>query len=256
MKSYYFSHDCNAQHDPKITKLLVKMGWEGYGLFWALVERLSSETDYRMKIEYDCIAFALRTDEDRIKNIIEDYDLFTIKGKYFYSERLNKCMALRDEKSEKARRSVQKRWDKTKKENTNVLLPNNERNTIKGNESILDKSKEDNKKKIIKRKSLEVRKQEFSTSVKVFEKEFSKKLCNDFIAYWTEKNPSGRKMRFEMQKTFENKRRLTTWNNNNFNNGKKNRFISDDDYDHQKREERRLQENKELKKKYSHIFNQ
>lgn len=55
-------------------------------------------------------------------------------------------------------------------------------------------------------------------------------------------------MRFEMQKTFEIKRRLTTWKNNNFNNGNKNGFISDNEYDHQKREERRLQENRELKK--------
>ena len=52
-------------------------------------------------------------------------------------------------------------------------------------------------------------------------------------------------MRFEMQQTFEIKRRLTTWKNNNFNNGKKNGFISDNEYDHQKREERRLQEKRE-----------
>ena len=233
------------------------MGWEGYGLFWALVERLSSETNYKMKTEYDCIAFALRTDEDRIKSLIEDYNLFVVEGKYFYSERLNKCMALRDEKSEKARQSVQKRWNKVNKENTNVLHPNNERNTIKGNESILNKSKV-NKSKEDKKKDLEVRKNTFATSVHNF-KEFPEKMRKDFISYWVEMNHSKTKMRFQMQKTFENKRRLTTWKNNKFNsNGKsgKSTFMSDKDYDLQKKEQRRLSENAKIKEKFSHIFEQ
>ena len=35
-----------------------------------------------------------------------------------------------------------------------------------------------------------------------------------FIAYWTEPSKSGRMVKWEMQKTFEIKRRLTTWLNN------------------------------------------
>ena len=251
MKSYYFSHDCNAQHDPKVTKLLVKMGWEGYGLFWALVERLSSESDYKMKKEYDCIAYALRTDEERIKSLIEDYDLFTIEGEYFYSERLNRGMELRDEKSEKARQSVQKRWDKAKKDDTNVIRPKYERNTIKGKESILNKSILKNKES--KKKNLEVRKQEFSSSVHKYS-EISKNMRNDFISYWTETNHKGKKMRWEMERTFEPKRRLTTWKNNNFNNGQKNGYVSDADYDQQKKDARSRAENAKLKALNKHIW--
>ena len=37
---------------------------------------------------------------------------------------------------------------------------------------------------------------------------------NKFISYWTEKNGSGRKQKWEMEKTFEVKRRLATWFSN------------------------------------------
>ena len=37
---------------------------------------------------------------------------------------------------------------------------------------------------------------------------------NKFIAYWCEKSPRGRKMRFEKEKTFDPKRRLVTWFDN------------------------------------------
>tara|TARA_R100000781_G_scaffold3464_1_gene4849 strand:+ start:4668 stop:5330 length:663 start_codon:yes stop_codon:yes gene_type:complete len=35
--------------------------------------------------------------------------------------------------------------------------------------------------------------------------------ANNFLSYWTELNRSGTKMRFELQKTWETKRRLQTW---------------------------------------------
>lgn len=37
---------------------------------------------------------------------------------------------------------------------------------------------------------------------------------NKFKNYWTEKNKSGRKMKWEMQETFELRRRIATWLNN------------------------------------------
>ncbi len=44
--------------------------------------------------------------------------------------------------------------------------------------------------------------------------EYSDELRDNFIRYWTEKNPKGRKMRFEMQKTFEISKRLATFRKN------------------------------------------
>ncbi len=43
----------------------------------------------------------------------------------------------------------------------------------------------------------------------------------EFLEYWTEQNKSGTKMRFEMERTWDLKRRLSRWASNNF--GKKER---------------------------------
>jgi hypothetical protein len=37
-----------------------------------------------------------------------------------------------------------------------------------------------------------------------------------FTEYWTEHNDNGKKMRFEMEKVFNKKRRMDTWERNNF----------------------------------------
>ena len=52
-------------------------------------------------------------------------------------------------------------------------------------------------------------------------------IIQEFVDYWTEKNISGKKMKFEMQKTFDINLRLIRWNINNFN---KNKSTSKIDY--------------------------
>ena len=46
--------------------------------------------------------------------------------------------------------------------------------------------------------------------------QYSKETLEAFSDYWSESNPNGKKMKFEMQKTFDIARRLKTWNRNNF----------------------------------------
>ena len=89
----------------------MEMGWEGYGLFWALIEMLRNESDHRMRTHYKSIAFALHTHEDSIEKLINDFDLFAIEGEYFWSESLLKRMEMKESKSEKARQSAKKRWN-------------------------------------------------------------------------------------------------------------------------------------------------
>ena len=126
-EAFYFSHDANAQHDPKILKMLTNHGWEGYGLYWALVERLRNEPDYTLPMDYDCIAYALRTQEDIIKKIVENYGLFELEEDYFYSESLLKRMKKKDERSKKARESALKRW----KPKAKLMQTHSEANAIK-----------------------------------------------------------------------------------------------------------------------------
>ncbi len=66
--------------------------------------------------------------------------------------------------------------------------------------------------------SLEQRKEKFVSNCRYISWEIENISYNqvtNFIDYWTEKNISGRLMKFEMQKTFEIKRRLVKWRDNN-----------------------------------------
>ena len=63
----------------------------------------------------------------------------------------------------------------------------------------------------------------FTDDVYTYSIDYDENVLQAFISYWTEKNKSQTKMRFELQKTWDTKRRLNTWNNNNqkFNSNKK-----------------------------------
>jgi len=63
-------------------------------------------------------------------------------------------------------------------------------------------------------KPIEERFSDFFEEVWVYVSEYDESVLNSFISYWTEKNKSKTKMRFELQPTWDTKRRLNTWNNN------------------------------------------
>lgn len=64
------------------------------------------------------------------------------------------------------------------------------------------------------KKSIDDRKRDFTKSLQPYLDEFGKDLLNNFYEYWTEHGENDRKMRFEKQKSFGIKRRLTTWKKN------------------------------------------
>lgn len=138
--TFYFSHDYNVRNDIKIKKLINKHGFLGYGLFWAIIEDLYNNTNV-LPMDYECIAFDLRTNPDVVKSIINDFDLFIIENDTFGSLSVERRLTERNEKSIKARESVLKRWNKEKK-NTNVLRTNYDSNTIKESKIKENKVKE------------------------------------------------------------------------------------------------------------------
>ena len=111
------------------------MGLEGYGIFWALIEKLRSEAEYKLPISI-LQSFAKRwgTSKEKVEVVVKSYSLFEIEDDYFFSSRLIRSMKL---KSEKARLSANYRWN-----NANALQSDSERiangmrnNAIKVNES-------------------------------------------------------------------------------------------------------------------------
>ncbi|WP_099465592.1 Lin1244/Lin1753 domain-containing protein [Parabacteroides provencensis] len=112
--AYYFPHDSNARNDEKIISVRIKHQAEGYGVYFMLLERLRESADYTSIKDYNMIAFDLRVDASLVKSIVENFGLFqfTDDGKRFYSESFTRRMKLKDDKSEKARESANRRWNK------------------------------------------------------------------------------------------------------------------------------------------------
>ena len=59
--------------------------------------------------------------------------------------------------------------------------------------------------------TLEKRKSDFYQSIVPFTDQYDREMLNDFYQYWTELDKRRRRMRFEMQKTWETGKRLSTW---------------------------------------------
>lgn len=87
----YIKHLSNARQDERMLALRMRLGWEGYGLYWGLVEILSASTNYECVKDYNRIAFDLRVGADIVKSLVEDFGLFTFTddGERFYSEVLS-----------------------------------------------------------------------------------------------------------------------------------------------------------------------
>ena len=87
--AYYFSHDANARNDIKIVKLRRSLGLEGYAIYFCLIEMLREQADYKMPLtSVQDIAFDLHTSDEKIKTVINSFDLFIIDENYFFSARL------------------------------------------------------------------------------------------------------------------------------------------------------------------------
>lgn len=87
-ETFYFSHDYNASQDPKILNLLYDMKWEGYGLYWMLIEKLAEANGKLLLNDVRGIAFSSQVELEKLTKIISCYDLFCEDEKYFWSNRL------------------------------------------------------------------------------------------------------------------------------------------------------------------------
>lgn len=140
--TYYFPHDYHSRNDPKLEELFLKLGCEGRGIYWTLIEMLYENKGYlplNGKIDY--YANAMRTQSERIMSIINDYGLFKNDGTRFWSESCLERLKNLEEKREKARQSSFKRWNK----NAKAIGAECEPNAIK--ESKVKESKVNNKTK-------------------------------------------------------------------------------------------------------------
>lgn len=142
---------------------------------------------------------------------------------------IDDCKKKRNEKTEKARESANKRWQKTNADecerkqtdanayerkqtdatqcyNVNVNVNGNVNEDVNGSFLSAEKSAPQPK------PTIEQRATDFMFKVAEIGKGvYPDNMLRKFFDYWTEKNENGKKMRFEKEKVFDIKRRLATW---------------------------------------------
>lgn len=139
----------------------------------------------------------------------------------FIKSQLDKMKEKYFEKTVLTNRNNGKLGGRPKKEESetnpnNPMGLNETQTTPKDKDNNNDKENE-NEKDIpptAKEKSFKVlTEKEFGKSLEIYIPEFGKQTIRSFFDYWTEKSPTG-KMKFQLGKTWDSKKRLKTWKSN------------------------------------------
>jgi hypothetical protein len=109
---------------------------QGYGVFWSIVEDLYNNAN-ALRMDYEGIAYDLRSDSDLVASVVNDFDLFIFNGDYFGSNSVQERLEQRNDKSAKARKSASYRW-----ENANALQTQSDSNAKKERKGKEIKGKE------------------------------------------------------------------------------------------------------------------
>jgi hypothetical protein len=200
MKSstYYFSHDYNAANDTKILFLRHQLGMEGYGIYWYLIEQLANAGG-KLPLELiPVLAMQMHCTDVKVNGVLMNFDLFTIESGEFWSHRLQDHLELRLKLSQSGKAGANNRWNNGGAIGGAIGEGNAKERKgkeIKGNINLLE-------------------------DIQTFKSELGDEYDN-FVMYWTEPNKNG-KLRYELEKFFDIKRRVNTWlqNKNKYGNSK------------------------------------
>jgi hypothetical protein len=170
--TFYFPHDFNTRNDIKIKKLISKHGYLGYGIFWAIVEDLYNNAN-AMPTDYDCIAYDMRVDISLVESIVKDFALFVFDDGKFGSLSIQKRLDDRNEISNKARISANKRWN-----NANAMPTHSEGNAKSENRNAI-KERKGKENKVKENKVKEIKEEKvfagYSTCMDIYNKFILKK---------------------------------------------------------------------------------
>ena len=96
--TFTFPHDENAAADHKCIDLIEKLGPEGYGIFWLLLEALRREPNFRVPLaSLPGLARHYNSTPEKFKAVVTGFKLFKADREYFWSEALIRRMADRED---------------------------------------------------------------------------------------------------------------------------------------------------------------
>lgn len=104
----YLKHDLGAIRDEKILRLIGEMGWEGYGIFFRLLEILHDSADHQISIEDDVFPVFAKMNglpEEATKKVLQNFDLFIISVDHARSARVDRLFEELQERFEKKQKA-------------------------------------------------------------------------------------------------------------------------------------------------------
>ena len=119
MKSkLYFRHDVYTLDDGAIMTLVYQHHEAGYGVFWAVVERLTAEQSHRLPLEALVVQVSVKliaSKPSKVREIIQtciDLGLLVEQDGMVYNERVLRQCEQMEQYSKTQTENVQKRWEK------------------------------------------------------------------------------------------------------------------------------------------------
>ena len=200
----YFSHDNNMRNDRKIKALRAKFGHVGYSVYNMILETLSENNLLLIEwvdAEIELISgdFGIHSEElISIINYACTIKLLKLSNNYLYCPQL-------DARSKAV-------YDKRTMDLDSLRIGNGV-NLAETPVSFINKSKvkESKVKDII---TIEKRTEIFENQVNSYSLEYHPDMLKKFTNYWTEKSKNGNELRFELEKTWDIKKRLEYWLSN------------------------------------------
>lgn len=192
--AYWFKHDAGAGRDIKMLELKSIYSHWGIGVYWEVIEVLREQNNYRFEVKKLQLLCSLIQCDDftKFNNFYNDclrIGLLNKDDKYLYSNSLLDRM---------------NKWEAKKR---NGSEPKAKSKRIKGNKRREEERREE-----------DINKREIEFREGVMKLPVSDKYKLTFFNYWSEKNKSGTKMKWELEKTWDLDKRMQRWVNNTFNN--------------------------------------
>lgn len=108
----FFSHDYTPLEDKNLLKLFITMGAEGYGIYWLIVEFMHQNTF--IVGEEELLAFKFRVDVEKIKRVMNEFQLFRIEERetdsVYISDRILRNLNYVEQKNEDKKQAANVRW--------------------------------------------------------------------------------------------------------------------------------------------------
>lgn len=123
--TFSFRHDFGARNDPKIRKMISRLGPAAGWAWWVTVEELYEQGGRLPLDSIPEIAYDARVDAAMVESIIHDFGLFKVDKKEFYSLRIEFELKDKESRSEAARKTANARWQREKDKNNDANKNNN-----------------------------------------------------------------------------------------------------------------------------------